>query len=141
MTQDIRWQQRFANYGRAMQNLGEAVALATERPLSNLEQQGLIQAFEFTHELGWNVIKDFLEFKGITGLIGSRDASRSAFKNELITDGEAWMDMIKARNQTSHTYNLDVANEVAHAILTRFYPAFVALRQTLSAHLAESDPA
>ena len=141
MTQDIRWQQRFANYGRAMQNLGEAVALATERPLSNLEQQGLIQAFEFTHELGWNVIKDFLEFKGITSLIGSRDASRSAFKNELITDGEAWMDMIKARNQTSHTYNLDVANEVAHAILTRFYPAFVALRQTLSAHLAESDPA
>ncbi|PUE50258.1 nucleotidyltransferase [Limnohabitans sp. 2KL-1] len=141
MTQDIRWQQRFANYGRAMQNLGEAVALATERPLSNLEQQGLIQAFEFTHELGWNVLKDFLEFKGITGLIGSRDASRSAFKNELITDGEAWMDMIKARNQTSHTYNLDVANDVAHAILTRFYPAFVALRQTLSAHLAESDPA
>ena len=139
MTQDIRWQQRFANYGRAMQNLGEAVALATERPLSNLEQQGLIQAFEFTHELGWNVIKDFLEFKGITGLIGSRDASRSAFKNELITDGEAWMDMIKARNQTSHTYNLDVANEVAQAILTRFYPAFVALRQTLNAHLAESD--
>ena len=58
---DIRWQQRFANYGRAMQNLGEAVALATERPLSNLEQQGLIQAFEFTHELGWNVLKDFLE--------------------------------------------------------------------------------
>ncbi len=141
MTQDIRWQQRFANYGRAMQNLGEAVALATERPLSNLEQQGLIQAFEFTHELGWNVLKDFLEFKGITGLIGSRDASRSAFKNELVTDGQAWMDMIKARNQTSHTYNLDVANEVAHAILTRFYPAFVALRQTLSAHLAESDPA
>lgn len=139
MTHDIRWHQRFSNYGKAMQNLGEAVALAAERPLSNLEQQGLIQAFEFTHELGWNVLKDFLEFKGITGLIGSRDASRSAFKNELITDGEAWMDMIKARNQTSHTYNLDVANEVAQAILTRFYPAFEALRETLSAHLAESD--
>lgn len=141
MTHDIRWQQRFANYGKAMQNLGEAVALAAERPLSNLEQQGLIQAFEFTHELGWNVLKDFLEFKGITGLIGSRDASRSAFKNALVTDGEAWMDMIKARNQTSHTYNLDVANEVAQAILSRFYPAFVALRQTLSAHLDESNAA
>ena len=138
---DIRWQQRFSNYGRAMQNLGEAVALAAERPLSNLEQQGLIQAFEFTHELGWNVLKDFLEFKGITGLIGSRDASRSAFNNALITDGEAWMDMIKARNQTSHTYNLEVANEVTQAILSRFYPAFMALRQTLSAHLDESDTA
>lgn len=141
MTHDIRWQQRFANYSKAMQNLGEAVALAAERPLSNLEQQGLIQAFEFTHELGWNVLKDFLEFKGITGLIGSRDASRSAFKNALVTDGEAWMDMIKARNQTAHTYNLDVANEVAQAILSRFYPAFVALRQTLSAHLDESNAA
>lgn len=139
MTHAIRWQQRFSNYGKAMQNLGEAVVLAAERPLTNLEQQGLIHTFEFTHELGWNVLKDFLEFKGITGLIGSRDASRSAFKNNLITDGEAWIDMIKARNQTSHTYNLDVANEVAQAILTRFYPAFVALRQTLNAHLAESD--
>jgi nucleotidyltransferase substrate binding protein (TIGR01987 family) len=141
MTHDIRWQQRFSNYSRAMQNIGEAVALAAERPLSNLEQQGLIHAFEFTHELGWNLLKDFLEFKGITGLIGSRDASRSAFKNALVTDGEAWMDMIKARNQTSHTYNLDVANEVAQAILSRFYPAFVALRQTLSAHLDESNAA
>jgi nucleotidyltransferase substrate binding protein (TIGR01987 family) len=139
MTIDIRGQQRFSNYGRAMQTLGEAVALAAERPLSNLEQQGLIQAFEFTHELGWNVLKDYLEFKGITGLIGSRDASRSAFSNALITDGEAWMDMIKARNQTSHTYNLEVANEVAQSILSRFYPAFVALRQTLSEHLDESD--
>lgn len=87
------------------------------------------------------MLKDFLEFKGITGLIGSRDASRAAFKNALITDGEAWMDMIKARNQTSHTYNLDIANKVAQAILSRFYPAFEALRQTLSAHLDESDPA
>jgi nucleotidyltransferase substrate binding protein (TIGR01987 family) len=141
MTHDIRWQQRFANYGKALQSLGDAVALAAERPLSHLEQQGLIQAFEFTHELGWNVLKDFLEFKGITGLIGSRDASRSAFKNSLVADGEAWMDMIKARNQTSHTYNLNVANEVAQVILKRFYPAFEALHQSLSARLDESDPA
>lgn len=141
MTHDIRWQQRFSNYGKAMQSLGEAVDLAAQRPLSHLEQQGLIQAFEFTHELAWNVLKDFLEFKGITGLIGSRDASRSAFKNALVSDGEAWMDMIKARNQTSHTYNLNVANEVAQAILSRFYPAFVNLRQTLRTHLDESDDA
>ena len=109
--------------------------------MSNLEQQGLIQAFEFTHELAWNVLKDFLEFKGITGLIGSRDASRSAFKNGLATDGEAWMDMIKARNQTSHTYNVEVANDVAQSILSRFYPAFVALSQTLSTRLNEGDTA
>jgi nucleotidyltransferase substrate binding protein (TIGR01987 family) len=107
------------------------VALAAERSLSKLEQQGLIQAFEFTHELGWNVLKDYLEQQGIFGLIGSRDASRSAFQNGLITDGEAWMDMIKARNLTSHTYNPEVADSVTRDILMRFYPAFAALQQRL----------
>ena len=99
--------------------------------LSKLEQQGLIQAFEFTHELGWNVLKDYLEQQGIFGLIGSRDASRSAFQNGLVTDGEAWMDMIKARNLTSHTYNPEVADSVMRDILRRFYPAFAALQQRL----------
>ena len=98
------------------------------RSLSKLEQLGLIQAFEFTHELAWNVLKDYLEQQGIFALIGSRDASRSAFQNGLITDGEAWMDMIKARNLTSHTYNPEVADSVTRDILVRFYPAFSALR-------------
>jgi len=101
------------------------------RPLSKLEQQGLIQAFVFTHELAWNVLKDYLEQQGIFALIGSRDASRSAFQNGLVTDGEAWMDMIKARNLTSHTYNPEVADSVTRDILVRFYPAFAALRQRL----------
>ena len=131
MTDDIRWLQRFANYTKALQSLSDAVALAGERPLSKLEQQGLIQAFEFTHELAWNVLKDYLEQQGIFALIGSRDASRSAFQNGLVTDGEAWMDMIKARNLTSHTYNPEVADSVTRDILVRFYPAFSALRQRL----------
>jgi len=84
MTEDIRWLRRFANYTRALRSLSDAVSLAGERPLSKLEQQGLIQAFEFTHELAWNVLKDYLEQQGIFGLIGSRDASRSAFQNGLI---------------------------------------------------------
>ena len=140
MTDDIRWLQRFANYTKALQSLADAVALAGERPLSKLEQQGLIQAFEFTHELAWNVLKDYLEQQGIFGLIGSRDASRSAFQNGLITDGEAWMDMIKARNLTSHTYNPEVADSVTRDILMRFYPAFAALQQRL-APLTQTGPA
>ena len=128
MTEDIRWKQRLENFSKALQTLSEAMELGQQRPLSKLEKQGLIQGFEFTHELGWNVLKDYLESKGYTGLIGSRDATRMAFKNELIADGEAWMDMIKARNETSHTYNLDVAERIAQDILQRFYPAFVALQ-------------
>ena len=121
---DIRWKQRFNNYSRAFQTLIAAVALARSRQLSELEEQGLIQSFEFTHELAWNVLKDYLEEKGITGLIGSKDATRAAFKNALIEDGEDWMKMIEDRNKTSHTYDPQVAQAVVENILERFYPAF-----------------
>lgn len=135
---DIRWQQRFQNYLRAFQTLVEAVALAQTRKLSRLEQQGLIQGFEFTHELAWNVFKDYLEHKGFVDLIGSRDATRTAFKNGLIADGDIWMDMIKARNQTSHTYNLELAEEITQDILTRFYPAFEKMAQTFKQLIAKN---
>ncbi|NDE89547.1 MAG: nucleotidyltransferase [Alphaproteobacteria bacterium] len=125
--QDIRWKQRFNNYIKALQNLTEAVALSQERPLSKLEQQGLIQSFEFTHELAWNVLKDYLEHKGAEGLIGSKDASREAFKNDLIEDGLTWMDMIKSRNLTTHTYNPEVAENITIDVVERFYPAFASM--------------
>ena len=131
MNSDSRWIQRFDNYGRALKTLRNAAELATQRPLSELEQQGLIQGFKFTHELAWNLLKDFLEAQGIAGLIGSRDAIRTAFKNGLLEDGETWMEMIKARNLSSHTYQQDLAQRIATDILTRFYPAFVALEQRM----------
>ncbi|MEO5334438.1 MAG: nucleotidyltransferase substrate binding protein [Magnetococcus sp. YQC-5] len=136
---DIRWKQRFNNYLKAFQTLVKAVELARRRELSELEQQGVIQGFEFTHELAWNVLKDYLEDKGIMGLIGSKDATRMAFKNGLIEQGEEWMAMIRARNQTSHTYNLDVAKAVVQAILHDFYPAFVAMTEKFTVLSAQCD--
>jgi len=124
VTEDIRWKQRLDNYSRAFASLRKAVELSRERPLTELERQGLIQGFEFTHELAWNVLKDYLEAKGITGLVGSRDAVRSAFRNDLIADGDTWMEMIKARNLSSHSYDPKVADAVAADILGRFFPAF-----------------
>jgi nucleotidyltransferase substrate binding protein (TIGR01987 family) len=124
MPEDIRWKQRFNNFLRALQTLRRAVELAAQRDLSELEQQGLVQGFEFTHELAWNVLKDYLEDQGFVGIIGSKNAARGAFKNGLIEDGEAWMAMIEARNLSSHTYNEHVAAKVVGDILTRFYPAF-----------------
>nr|VFJ56069.1 MAG: nucleotidyltransferase substrate binding protein, HI0074 family [Candidatus Kentron sp. DK] len=73
---DIRWRQRFDNYRQALARLRDAVALRQQRPLSDLEQQGLIKAFEFTHELAWNVMKDYFEYQGNTRITGSRDAIR-----------------------------------------------------------------
>ena len=124
MGQDIRWKQRLTNYTRAFQSLTEAVELSQQRGLSAPEQQGLIQSFEFTHELAWKMLKDYLEYQGVNNIVGSRDASRAAFQNALIQDGEVWMQMIAARNQTSHTYNLKIAQSVVESILNRFYPAF-----------------
>lgn len=135
--QDIRWRQRFDNFQRAFQTIVEAVNLARTRELSKLEQQGLIQSFEFTHELAWNVLKDYLEAQGFVGIIGSKNATREAFKNGLIADGDAWMDMIKARNLTSHTYNVEIAQSIVKNILTQFYPAFAAMEQSFSARIRE----
>jgi nucleotidyltransferase substrate binding protein (TIGR01987 family) len=130
---DIRWIQRFDNFKRAFARLSEASALAKARDLSDLERQGLIQAFEFTHELAWNTLKDFLAARGSADkLYGSRDTTRAAFAAELIEDGEAWMKMIEHRNESSHTYNDDVAGKIMAAVQTRYVPAFEAfLRQFL----------
>jgi len=129
---DVRWRQRFDNFERALQVLQRGVDLARQRPLSELEQQGLIQGFEFTHELAWNLLKDYLQYQGITGIVGSRDATRLAFQNGLLNDGEGWMAMIKARNQSSHTYNLEQAQAIAAAAVDRFAPLFADLRERFS---------
>ncbi len=139
MTQDIRWKQRFNNYLKALKTLDEAYALTQTRALSRLEQQGLIQSFEFTHELAWNVFKDYLINQGIAGLIGSKDATRSAFKNGLITEGDDWMRMIADRNLTSHTYDQATAQAIVNNILARYYPAFKAMAITFAARYAQAD--
>ncbi len=128
MTLDIRWKQRFDNFQRALLQLTRAMELKSQRPLSELEQQGLIQGFEFTHELAWNVLKDYLEMEGIQGLVGSRSTAREAFKRGLVHDGEVWMDMIEKRNLSSHTYNQSVADALVVAIAQRYYPAYCELQ-------------
>jgi len=123
---DVRWRQRIQSFGLAFSQLTAAADLASRRKLTELEQQGLIQAFEFTHELAWKTLKDFLEAHGNTApLYGSKDATREAFAQGLIADGDVWMAMIAARNATSHTHNQKTAVEIAAAILADFVPALV----------------
>jgi nucleotidyltransferase substrate binding protein (TIGR01987 family) len=106
MEEDIRWKQRFGNYLKALGQLQKFIA---KDNLNELEEQGLIQAFEFTHELAWNVMKDYFEYQGNTTITGSRDATREAFQKGLIQDGAQWMEMIKSRNQSTHAYNESTA--------------------------------
>ncbi len=121
---DIRWQQRLANYAKALEQLGSAVATRQQRPLSILEKLGVIQVFKFTHELAWNVMKDYFAYQGNPSITGSRDAAREAFQKGLVEDGEGWMEMIKSRNQTSHTYQQKIADEIAGLIVERYFPLF-----------------
>jgi nucleotidyltransferase substrate binding protein (TIGR01987 family) len=113
---DIRWIQRFSNFEKAFAQLKDAIKLAEQRKLSKLEEQGLIRAFEYTHELAWNTLKDFLENRGVQKMYGSRDASREAFKVGLIENGEVWMDMITSRNETTHTYNQETITKIVSAV-------------------------
>jgi nucleotidyltransferase substrate binding protein (TIGR01987 family) len=136
---DVRWRQRLQSFRKAFDQLAKAAALAEERELSDLEQQGLIQAFEFTHELAWNTLKDFLESRGAAALYGSKDVTREAFAKGLIGNGDAWMDMIGSRNQTAHTYNEETADEIAKAVLSSYLTEFNLCLQRFT-ELEKSEP-
>ena len=131
MDRDIRWLQRFSHYSKALEQLEEAVNLSKTRPLSNLEKQGLIQCFEYTHELAWKTLKDFLETRGVVDLFGSKDATRGAFKLGILSEGEIWMNMIKSRNQTSHLYDEKVVEEIISIILNKYFHEFKLLNVKL----------
>ncbi len=100
---DIRWIQRFENYEKAIARLNEAIELSRKRELSDLEKQGLIQSFEYTFELAWKTLKDFLTFMHVEVKF-PRDTIKKAFQYDLIDDGEIWLDMLKKRNLMAHTY-------------------------------------
>lgn len=133
---DIRWHQRFCNYQKALEQLQKFI---DKGDLSELETQGLIKAFEYTYELAWTTLKDFLEFKGQTGVYGSRDAIRKSFQLGLIEDGALWMDMLASRNKTSHTYNNETAQEICQAVFEDYHPAFCQLKSKLEALKVEYD--
>ena len=102
MAEDIRWQQRLSNFSGTLDLLD---GFFEPPELNEREQQGLIKAFEYCFELGWNSLRDLLRSQGNATLLGSRDTLREAFRLCLIGDGEGWMLMIQDRNLTSHTYN------------------------------------
>ncbi|MDP3283009.1 MAG: nucleotidyltransferase substrate binding protein [Desulfobacterales bacterium] len=125
---DIRWIQRFNNFNKAFAQLKEAVKLAKQRQLSNLEELGLNHTFEYTHEIVWNTLKDLLKERGVGNLYGSRDTTRKAFKTGLLENGDVWMDMIKSRNLTSHTYNEEIAHQIATVTVHSYLDEFSAFQ-------------
>jgi len=120
--QDIRWQQRLSNYLKTVARLQNAVELSQKRELSELENQGLIRYFGYTHELAWKTLKDFLESQSILPIIGSKDTVREAFKVGILSKGELWMQMIKSRNEIFHIYDEKAILDITRKIIKDYFP-------------------
>jgi nucleotidyltransferase substrate binding protein (TIGR01987 family) len=126
--QDIRWKQRFAHYKKAYALLNQTIAI--EAP-SDAERAGLIQFFEMSFELGWKVLKDYLEEEGFS-VISPRDAVKQAFQAGLIVDGHTWLEALKDRNLTVHTYEEKIAIAVEKKIRDTYFPALARLFRDFS---------
>lgn len=135
MNQDIRWRQRFENFDRALGLLQEALADGQEK-LSPLEQEGAAQRLEYTLELAWKCMKDYLEDSGVTiSPATPRQVIKEAFVAKIITDGQTWIDMLNHRNLLSHTYDFAVFEEAIRATEDRYLPTLQSLHQFLSKEL------
>jgi len=129
---DIRWKQRFSNYQKALVQFEK---FFEKEKLNELEEQGLIKSFEYTYELAWNVMKDFLKYSGKQNIIGSRDAIKESFKEGIIEDGENWMEMFNDRNKTAHTYNENTADEISSHIITSYRDLFIQFKDKMASFL------
>jgi len=130
MSEDIRWKQRFQNYLKALGQLLSALDQYDETAEA-LIKEGILQRFEFTHELAWKVMKDYLEYEGHQGLTGSRSASRLAFSLGLVDDGQVWMDMIESRNRTVHTYDERILEQEFAKVQNNYAPALKKFAQKM----------
>lgn len=135
-----RWVQKLNSYRKALKRLSDIVLVMDVRPLNEFEADGLIQRFEFTFELAWKLIKSYAEYQGIDKeIMGSRDAVRWAFDNGLIDDSDVWMEMIKRRNDTSHSYDESTAKEVVENVKSRYYGAFAELYRKIKVFSSENE--
>lgn len=117
--QDVRWKQRFQNFEKALHYLEQAMAIGNP---DITQKAGLIQFFEMSFELSWNLMRDYLEEQGFQEIRFPRDTIKTAFETDLISDGHTWLLALKNRNLTSHTYDEAMADKVVTEITAHYYP-------------------
>jgi len=132
--QDIRWKQRFDNLQSAYQRLQHAIQVNEQTPDNDLIQMALIKAFEMTFELSWKTMKDYLNYNGIDVKL-PREVIKQAFANDIITDGQLWMDMLEDRNLMAHTYDEARAIKAVNHICQHYIAGLNDLHQYLLARL------
>ena len=118
--QDIRWRQRFQNFKKAFEQLKDSVLKVDE--LSDLEKEGMVQRFEYTFELAWKTLKDYLEEQQVNAKF-PREVIKQSFHYEIIQDGEIWMDMLEKRNLMAHTYEETIFRDSVQKIANEYFKA------------------
>lgn len=131
--QDVRWRQRFMHFQKAFRLLEQTLQI---EQLSDAERAGLIQFFEMSFELGWKVLKDYLETEGFK-IVSPRDAIKQAFQSGLLDDGHVWLEALTDRNLTVHTYEEKIALAVERKIRVAYFPALLDLLGTFEAKVGE----
>lgn len=128
---DIRWKQRYQNFDRAIVLLREALDNGPDA-LNALEREGVVQRFEYSFELAWKTLKDYMEHAGfVFTTITPRQVIKDGFAAKIITDGQVWIDMLDHRNLLSHTYDLKKFEEAVIAVYRRYLPALEQLHDFL----------
>jgi nucleotidyltransferase substrate binding protein (TIGR01987 family) len=127
--QTPRWVYRFDNFKRAFALLSEAIQMIRERKISALEQEGVIQRFEYTWELTWKVLKDYLEYTGIIlETVTPAAVIKAAIAANIIKNGDVWMSALDSRNKMSHTYDFKKFEKIVISIERDYYPELECMR-------------
>lgn len=125
-----RWVQRFENLEKSVQNLEDTRDCIKREGINKIYTMALIQAYEIVFELSWKTLKDYLEYNGIT-TDTPRETIKEAFAKNIISDGQVWIEMMEARNKTSHTYKEEFATELCNDILNTYIPKINILTEFL----------
>lgn len=135
MSTDIRWKQRFENFSKASDLLDEALKNGPGS-LNQLEREGAIQRFEYTFELAWKTVKDYLDNAGVVFEEATpRKVLKGAYSSGFLPEGQVWIDMLDQRNLLSHTYDRKDFEDAAEAVYSKYLPALAALRDKLRKEL------
>lgn len=124
---DIRWKQRFQNFERSFIFLSKSCKLEV---YDELQGAGLVQSFEFTFELAWKTLKDYLQEQGLEVQF-PREVIKQAFAAQLIEDGTLWIEMLDKRNELTHTYNQEQAKKAVQTIRNHYFPPIEQVYQVM----------
>jgi len=136
MNKDIRWQQRFTNFNKAFNQLAKFIE---HEELNEMEEQGLIKAFEYTYELSWKTLQDLLRDKGYNQIAGPKPVIEQSFQDGYISNGKGWMRMHQSRNLATHTYDEETALEIIKGIRSEYFFLLQELRIRLEEEKSSSQ--